>query len=219
MVFGHSISNASDTIKRFVGFGDDDADDANDVALPTIADRTGFEGNLDGSEVIGRSPMSYVAASESITEFMGKQTKHKLANYGIEELEPDEWYPLKAPLAMLFDMRDDYGESSMQNMGRHIPEHVEFPPDIEGAEQALQSVDQAYQHNHRGMDIGSYEFRKTGEREGEMVCENPYPCEFDQGLIRGVAENFTDSFVKVEEVGDQCRAEGGQHCTFHIEWT
>lgn len=216
MVFGHSISGASKTIKRFVGLGDEE--DANHIDVPTVDDRTGFDGDLDGSEVVGRSPMSYVAASESITEFMGKQTKHKLANYGVEELDPDEWYPLKVPLAMLFDMREDYGESSMRNMGRHIPEHVEFPPDIEGAEEALQSVHQAYQHNHRGTEIGTYEFEKTGEKEGQMVCENPYPCEFDQGLIRGVAENFTDSFVDVEEIGDECRADGGKRCTFHVEW-
>ncbi|WP_205596822.1 4-vinyl reductase [Halostella salina] len=218
MVFGRSISGVSDTIKRFVGVDTDDGDDGVDE-VPTVADRTGFEGNLDGSEVIGRSPMSYVAASESVTDFMGKQTKSKLANYGIEELDPDEWYPLKVPLAMLYDMRDDYGESSMQNMGRHIPEHVEFPPDIEGVEEALRSVDQAYQHNHRGIDIGSYEFEKVSENEGKMVCENPYPCEFDQGLLRGVAEQFTDSFVDVEEVGDECRAEGGQRCTYRVTWT
>lgn len=218
MVFGRSIASASDTIKRFVGFGDDGGDDG-EIDPPTVADRTGFDGELDGSEVIGRSPMSYVAASESVTDFMGKQTKAKLANYGVEELDPDEWYPLKVPLAMLYDMRDDYGESSMQNMGRHIPEHVEFPPDIEGVEEALRSVDQAYQHNHRGIDIGSYEFEKASENEGEVVCENPYPCEFDQGLLRGVAEQFTESFVDVEEVGDECRAEGGQRCTYRVTWT
>ncbi|WP_205596821.1 hypothetical protein [Halostella salina] len=216
MVFGHSISGAGNRIKRAVGLGGDEPD--SDVDLPTVADRTGFEGDLDGAEAIGRIPMSHVAASESVTEFMGKQTEHKLASYGVEEIDPDGWYPIQIPLDMLYELRDDYGESSMQNMGKHIPEHVEFPPDIDGVEEALHSIGEAYQQNHRGGDVGFYEFERGDGDEGVMACENPYPCEFDQGLLRGVAEKFTDSFVTVEEVGDGCRSDGGGRCTYRVSW-
>lgn len=216
MVFGRSISSASDRIKRAVGLGGDEP--VADLDLPQVVDRTGFDGDLDGAEAIGRIPMSHVAASESVTEFMGKQTEHKLAEYGVEEIDPEGWYPIQIPLDMLYELRDDYGESSMQNMGRHIPEHVDFPPDIDGVEAALRSVGEAYQQNHRGGEIGSYEFEPVDDDEGRMVCANPYPCEFDQGLLRGVAEQFTDSFVTVEEVGDECRAEGGGQCTYRVTW-
>ena len=51
-----------------------------------------------------------------------------------------------------------------------------------------------------------------------MVWENPYPCELDQGLIRGVAGKFADSSVHVQEVGDECRADGGARCEYREEW-
>lgn len=216
MAIGDRISGVGARLKRLVGAGGSAAEPLREPSV--VLERTGFEGSLDGAEVIGRSPMSYLAASESVSSLFGRQTEKRLADYGVEDVQPDEWYPLAAPLAMLYDMREEYGTASMRTMGRHIPQHVEFPPDLSGAGEALRSIDAAYHQNHRGGEIGSYEFHEEGPGEGRMVCENPYPCELDQGLIRGVAQEFADSFAEVEEVGDQCRAEGGQRCEYRVEW-
>ncbi len=216
MEIGNHISAVRNWILNLVRDTDDDTASATED--PAVIDRTGFDGSLDGAEVIGRSPLSYIAASESVSPMMGKHTTHKLASYGLDDIDPDEWYPLRAPLAMLFEMREEYGEGSMQNMGQNIPEHVEFPPDISTVEEALHSIDDAYHHNHRGGEIGFYEFREEGPGEGIMVCEDPYPCELDQGLIKGVAAKFADSPVQVEEVGDRCRAEGGGRCEYRVDW-
>ncbi|ADD05725.1 uncharacterized protein Nmag_2156 [Natrialba magadii ATCC 43099] len=203
-------------LKRLVGSDDDDAQA--DEQLPPTAGRIGFEGTLEDAEVIGRSPQSYVAAGESISPFVGKQVTHKLTEYGLEEIEADEWYSLAIPLAMLYDMRDEYGETRMRNMGQNVPEHVEFPPDLTEPANALHGINQAYTQNHRGSEIGFYEFQQEGENEGVMTCETPYPCEFDKGLIKGVAKKFSDSYVTVEEIGDQCRSDGGQRCEYHVDW-
>ncbi len=216
MVIGNRLSAASSKVKNLLGFSSTDSPSSAEV--PSVLDRTGFDGSLEGAEVIGRSPLSYVAAGESVSPMMGKHIGHKLAEYGLDDIQPDEWYPLRAPLAMLFDMREEYGEGSMQNMGQNLPDHVEFPPGISGVEEALGSIDDAYNHNHRGGAIGFYEFHKNGAGEGRMICENPYPCELDQGLIRGVAQKFADSPVQVEEISERCRADGGQRCKYRIEW-
>ncbi|ELZ06350.1 hypothetical protein C482_00970 [Natrialba chahannaoensis JCM 10990] len=202
-------------LKRLVGSGDDEEDDEE---LPPTEGRIGFEGALEDAEVIGRSPQSYVAAGESISPFVGKQVTHKLAEYGLEEIEAEEWYSLAIPLAMLYDMRDEYGETRMRNMGQNVPQHVEFPPDLTEPENALRGINQAYTQNHRGSEIGTYEFQQEGDNEGVMICETPYPCEFDKGLIKGVAKKFSDSYVTVEEIGDQCRSDGGQRCKYHVDW-
>ncbi|MFP8954699.1 4-vinyl reductase [Natrialbaceae archaeon A-arb3/5] len=211
-----TILPVSSWIKRLVGSADESPHSSD--GLPTVHDRIGFDGELDGSEVIGRSPQSYIAAGDSVSSFVGKQVTSKLAAYGLEEIEDDEWYSLKIPLAMLYDMRDEYGGVRMRNMGRNVPEHVEFPPELTEVENALRGINQAYTQNHRGTDIGFYEFEQEGPTEGVMICENPYPCEFDKGLIKGVAKKFADSRVTVEEVGDQCRAEGGQRCEYRVDW-
>lgn len=216
MAIGERITGVGARVKRLFEAGAA-AEESTQEPGPVL-DRTGFEGSLEGAEVIGRSPMSYLAAGESVSTLFGRQTERKLARYGVEDVQPEEWYPLKAALAMLYDMREEYGAASMQTMGRSIPQHVEFPPDLTGVEEALRSVDAAYHQNHRGGAIGSYEFHKDGRGEGRMVCENPYPCELDQGLIQGVAREFADSFVEVEEVGDTCRAEGGRRCEYRVDW-
>ncbi len=186
--------------------------------LPDIGDRIGFDGSIEGATVIGRSPLSYIAAGESVSSFVGKQISSKLGEYGLEDIEPDEWYPLEIPLAMLYDMRDEYGDIRMRNMGQNVPQHVEFPPELSDVDNALRAIDTAYHQNHRGDDIGFYEFQVEDSREGIVICETPYPCEFDKGLIMGVAEKFADSHVDVEEVGDQCRSDGGQRCEYRVEW-
>lgn len=203
-------------IKRLVGFAAEEPQSTNE--LPTVNDRIGYDGSLEDAEVIGRSPLSYIAAGESVSSFVGKQITNNLAEHGLEDIESEEWYSLTIPLAMLYDMRDEYGDVRMRNMGQNVPKHVEFPPDLSDVENALRGIDQAYHQNHRGSEIGSYEFQKEGAKEGIMTCENPYPCEFDKGLIRGVARKFSDNTVGVEEVGSQCRSDGGHRCEYRVDW-
>ena len=203
-------------IKRLIGRSPNTSQSSDE--MPTVIDRTGFDGSLDEAEVIGRSPQSYVAAGESISSFAGKQVANKLAEYGLEDIEPDEWYSLTIPLAMLYDMRDEYGDARVRNMGQNVPQHVEFPPELSEVDEALRAIDQAYHQNHRGGEIGSYEFEADGPNEGVIICENPYPCEFDKGLIKGVAKKFADNPVRVEEIGDRCRAEGDHRCEYRVDW-
>lgn len=203
-------------LKRLVGASDDESESGGEQ--PRIDDRMGFDGSVAESEVIGRSPLSYVAAGESISSFVGKEIANKLEKYGLEDIDPEEWYPLEIPLAMLYDMRDEYGGVRMRNMGQNVPEHVEFPPELSAVDDALRAIDRAYHQNHRGGDLGSYEFHQEGSNEGRMVCENPYPCEFDKGLIKGVARKFADNPVKVEEIGDHCRSDGDNRCEYRVEW-
>ncbi|WP_226482453.1 4-vinyl reductase [Natrinema amylolyticum] len=211
-----TVLGTTSWFKRLLGGSDDESQDSEQ--LPTVDDRIGFDGALEDAEVIGRSPLSYIAAGESVSSFVGKQITSKLAEYGLEDIESDEWYPLEIPLAMLYDMRDEYGAVRMQNMGQNVPQHVEFPPELTEVDNALRAIDTAYHQNHRGSEIGFYEFQTEGSSEGVMTCENPYPCEFDKGLIRGVAKKFANNPVEVEEVGDQCRSDGDQCCEYRIKW-
>lgn len=67
--------------------------------------------------------------------------------------------------------------------------------------------------------IGHYIFEKLSENEFRIGCENPYPCEFDKGLIKGVVEQFKKPGQKVEfkeNVKLGCRNEGGHKCTYHV---
>jgi hypothetical protein len=54
-----------------------------------------------------------------------------------------------------------------------------------------------------------------------MVCANPYPCDFDRGIVEAMAGRFRPqgSVPVVRHDGAQpCRKTGGESCTYLIRW-
>lgn len=79
----------------------------------------------------------------------------------------------------------------------------------------------AYHLNHRGGEIGSYKYQSTGPKSGKLVCHNPYPSDFDQGIITAAARKFAPPgvfpAVKLDETAPT-RKKGADACTFLITW-
>jgi len=76
--------------------------------------------------------------------------------------------------------------------------------------------------NHRGGEIGTYSFAATNGTAGKMFCQNPYPCEFDRGIITAMARRFSPGGsrqVCVEHDDEApCRKQGAESCTYHVRW-
>lgn len=55
-----------------------------------------------------------------------------------------------------------------------------------------------------------------------MTCDNPYPCDFDHGIISAMARRFQpkDSLVvHVEHMDSEpCRKQGADSCSYLVEW-
>jgi hypothetical protein len=70
--------------------------------------------------------------------------------------------------------------------------------------------------------IGHYSFEKTGPRAANMVCKNPYPCDFDRGIIESAARKFkpADSIILSVTHDDSkpCRKKGHDSCTYIVTW-
>lgn len=143
-----------------------------------------------------------------------------LEAHGVEDPAPDEWYPQQAWLNTFEAIAEEMEPHILDRLGEQIPDVVEWPTGISGVEEGLNAIDEAYQMNHRGDEIGYYRFEPVDERTGEVTCKNPYPCPFDRGLIRAVARRNApvEAFVFVEELGDTCRREGDDTCTYTVSW-
>jgi hypothetical protein len=144
-----------------------------------------------------------------------------LARHGVVEPEPGKWYPLQAYLDALREIAELSGPATLKAIGRQIPEKAIWPAGIDSVETALKSVNSAYQLNHRGGDVGQYLFTKTRERSGRMVCNNPFPCPFDMGIVERVAEKFGtpgDSLAITHVSPETCRQLGGESCTYELTW-
>ncbi len=84
------------------------------------------------------------------------------------------------------------------------------------------SIDVAYHMNHKNGEIGDYKFKATDAHGGKFVCKNPYPCDFDKGIIEAMANKFkpSDSLAVLVEHDPKCdcRKTGGDSCTYNVSW-
>jgi hypothetical protein len=173
-----------------------------------------FDSNV---EVIGVT-IKAVIETMGLFEWMAKGI---YARYGIVEVKDDGWYSQQAYLDVFREIYEKVGSKTMKIIGKTFPTKVLWPPDITTVEQGLASIDVAYHMNHRGGDIGDYRYEKTGDRSARMVCHNPYPCPFDEGLIEGVATKFAPPGARVRVTHNDpqhCRLKGAESCAYLISW-
>lgn len=154
--------------------------------------------------------------------FVQNRVQKILAAHGLAPLEKDKWYPMVRLLDATQTIRVEIGPNTLKAVGRKIPESAEFPPSISSIKEAYPSIDVAYRMNHRGTgSIGGYRYEAVGERSGRMTCDNPYPCEFDEGLLEATGERYRpqDSlWVRVEHQPGRCRKKGDSYCSYFITW-
>ncbi len=176
-----------------------------------------FEASSAAVEVNGETVLSIVAGMGMFET----RAREILARNGIQDPQPGRWYAQQAWLDAFKEISERLGPSTLYQIGSKIPEKAKFPPQIDGVEAALKSIDQAYRMNHRGGDIGRYAVEVIAPGKARVVCENPYPSDFDRGLIEAVAKRFrpSGSFVAVEhESGRPSRKAGGPSCSFLVSW-
>jgi hypothetical protein len=79
----------------------------------------------------------------------------------------------------------------------------------------------AYHMNHRNGEIGEYKYEKTGERSAKITCTNPYPDEFDKGLIFQMGRKFAPAGAAVAIKYDETkpnRSKGSDSTTYLVSW-
>lgn len=176
-----------------------------------------FQAFAPGVEVNG-------AAVLSVVEGMGgfrAMALQILAQNGIINPQAGKWYSQQAWLDAFKQIAERVGPATLLMIGSKIPETALWPTNITTVEDALASIDVAYHMNHRGGEIGHYHFQKLGEGLGKVVCHNPYPCNFDLGIIEATAKRFAPPVVipYVRHDNTQpCRQKGGDSCTYVVTW-
>ena len=162
----------------------------------------------------------------SVVDGMGlfkKKAIEILSQCGIDNPQPGQWYSQQAWLDAFKIIAESVGDSTLFTIGQKIPENAQFPPEIDSLGKALGAIDMAYHMNHKGGEIGHYTLERSGERSAKVICKNPYPCEFDRGIISAFVKRFKpkgfDHYGLVShEHTAECRKKGGESCTYSITW-
>jgi hypothetical protein len=165
------------------------------------------------------------AAVLSVIDGMGgfqNKAREILANHGIENPKAGCWYNQQAWLDAFSTIAETLGSKALYNIGRKIPENAVWPPVVEDIRSALSSINVAYRMNHRGGQIGSYDYLEIDDNSARIICNNPYPDEFDRGIISAVADKFKPEGTFMVEVKQDDslpnRTEGGEFTSFIICW-
>jgi hypothetical protein len=168
-------------------------------------------------EVLGQTVLSVVDGMGAFRSL----ALEILRRHGVDNPKPESWYRQQPWLDSFKEIYERVGKSTLNLIGRKIPENAKFPAEIDTIDKALASIDVAYHMNHRGGEIGHYEFSKLAPSRAKLVCANPYPCEFDSGLILSVARRFPPAGRTPSVTHDEtqpCRRKGGASCTYVVSW-
>lgn len=189
-------------------------------------------GNPD-IESIGGTILSVVNGIK--TSFSQKIIQEILKNNGLENIEADKWYPTQKWLNSFRTIYEEIGANTVFLTGMAIPDNALLPPEINTIEAALSAINIAYHMNHRLNGeplfdpssekmkdmIGNYKCNIIGDRKVQMICDNPYSCDFDKGLIEGFAKKFKSSgssAVNVVHSDKGCRKKGDDSCEYTVSW-
>jgi len=171
-------------------------------------------------EINGQTILATVEGVSRFSDTYNQQVCDALADNGIEDPKPGEWYPQLAWLDAFEILATELEPHLLDRIGEQIPETADWPTDPSTVEEALQSINVAYQQNHRGGEIGYYQVVEIDDKVGTLQCKNAYPCPFDRGIIRAVTQQFApvERLVFVEETGEECRREHGDACMYTVYW-
>lgn len=167
-------------------------------------------------EVNGQTVRSMVSAVGSLRPRM----MEILEAHGVADPDPEAWYAQQRWLDALRHIAVEIGPNTLYKIGTTIPRSASFPPHIAEVGSALKAIDVAYHMNHRGGEIGHYAFQSAGASAARIVCDNPYPCEFDRGIIQAMVRRFAgaSSIGVRHDEARPCRCRDGDSCTYVVTW-
>ncbi|WP_394838419.1 serine/threonine protein kinase [Pendulispora rubella] len=145
------------------------------------------------------------------------------------------WWPMEAYVLALNEIAETLSPIKALDTGKRAAKYVQLPPDpmMQNIHAMFGAMDIAYHLNHRRNGapmfdiesgrmedgIGHYHYRGHlgTEQSVVMVCEEPYPCAMDHGMILGFARRF-EPYAVVEHAPGGCRRDGAESCTYHVTW-
>jgi hypothetical protein len=147
-------------------------------------------------------------------------------------IDRDGWYSQEKWLRAFARIAAEAGSGALFAIGRQIPENAAFPPGVVDIHSALQAINVGYHMNHRKhgaimfnpqtgellAGIGYYGCQPQGEHTIIAECKNPYPCDFDRGILTSMARKFEPHAQVVHDDSKPCRKTGGEACTYEITW-
>lgn len=144
------------------------------------------------------------------------ETTALLQKHNLYPLLATKWYLQQDVLDM---MRELNKTADLVALGISMPEPELFPA-LSTISDALNMLNTLYQMDHQGGEVGYYEFIQHGNFIGRMICHNPYPADFDFGLLYAILKHYNseDTMYIDWDRTRKNRKDGADSCEFILEW-
>jgi hypothetical protein len=190
----------------------------------------------EGIEVNGRTVLSvlegFAAFKKIPSDILLEVGIGRAGADGLVDVGAEEWIPQADWLHGFSRIAQAVGTGALFGIGLKIPDCAAFPTWVTDVHSAIRSIDVAYHLNHRKHGevmfdleegtmlegIGHYGYEAVdGQKRIVSSCENPYPCDFDRGIITAMAQRFAPCAWVDHRDGD-CRKLGGRSCAYVVTW-
>lgn len=169
-------------------------------------------------EVLGRKILSLIdnLSTEVIEPLLEK--------HGLDNIQPEAWYPAQDWLDVINDLFADRSWTSQFVVtGMSIAENGSISPELEDAslEQILGQWDDFYQMPHRGGDIGEVTVEKLSDTHFKTVHRHLYPDDLTYGIAYGWARRFLPEGTRFSVYYDKevpHLDRGGTETIIHVKW-
>src|SRR6056297_2390947 len=158
---------------------------------------------LQNVELSGKFVLAYVEGVKQLSATFEQQALDILAENGISDPRPDEFYPVPDFAESLEETVDTVGPATLQKVGVSVTKAVDFPTDVDSVEEAFGVANDMLDKTHKGgdqSDYGQYRFEQLDDNEWRAAAteDYPYPAPFVRGVFEGIMEMYTPDDVPSE---------------------
>jgi len=187
-------------------------------------------------EIWGHGLVAYVQAFKAYPTVGDKYFKqYNLLQDGVPHTSEhlrNHWYPMESWILASHAIANEVGTGTAYSIGKKVGEIAEVPPDFNSLVKVLSALDAVYHLHHRkdGEVMFNPQTGKQIEGIGKWTCtmasegtsatistDNPYPCDFDRGILTGFASRYEEA-TSVTHVPGSCRKKGEGSCTYLVQW-
>lgn len=162
--------------------------------------------------------------------------KYGLASAGANgkpEFDRNRWHSQTSWLNMFEAISNEIGPNTLSEIGRQVGATSVGLPSPKDIFAKMRTIDLSYHAAHRRDGVPMYDPTTGAMLEGIghysctlqlasktiiSVCETPYPCDFDLGMIGATASQSEPRAKTIHDNRAACRKNGADSCTYITTW-
>ncbi len=141
---------------------------------------------------------------------------------GLDNLEPETWYPQQTWLNALKAMNQGHTQPFHYKLvvsGIRAARRIQYEPEVQTIPEAIRALSLIYATNHRNKP--NYEgifLEENGVRHLRVKFCTPYPHAFEYGVLQGTAHRFQPDDANLMVRFDINETPNDDTCIYHIVW-